>query len=1206
MDQSYMNDNNQNQNNDNNHHNRKKRYSKRQNHKTRGRGGRNGGYHKHHNKHDDMENMSRGSYKVKSRGGRNSGMRGGRSSHYNNKNNNDYMNDHMDDGGNGHGRSFRKHNNNYQQMNRDNDHNENNSNAGFQGGYSHKDNHNNDGGKRNKNKEQGGMSGRHYKKSGYRDRRDRDIDNTSHYKSKTGISTTINNTDMYSHQNSGGHTDRDSDHGGNGNHRRNKYNNERRGEYNMSNKKNNKKKKKHKKNKRNGQNEFQQGPGNSNFRETTAQDNTSNHGNIPIDSDYNIKKQMQQTHSQVPTIPQSVDGSYHNSAQPMPVRRGNNNNNNNQYPPQSSKHLPGRVPAGQGNQINQDIRTGSGSRKGGNHHQNDIYNNDNMPVNRGNKGHDNGGMNHGGGNAGYREFGGRTHKKSGLSKQHSSHTNNNYSVPVESHEVGRFDWEINAFYFKKAKKEDYEAYHTLEEVKELIAQDRAFKGTIYFEEGFNQLGIIKSDDFVKKVYAKHNNINRALNGCEVTFMPISSGWEEFLVINQLDEIENLEKLENEELGEMKRGMYSYRKRNNYHKNNSQHNVVEVKIIYIDRNPLFEKNIVVKIRKDQIHGLVATYIYDSNYPYFSVKQGKTDMLLNDKNLLHHSYFFAKFEKWSRSQKYPTVSILKRFGQVGIADVECQCLIEQYGIQAQEYPESSISKLRKELGRLIDKKDNLKVTPEEIEKRTDLRDKLIFTIDPKEAKDLDDALSIEKINEDVFEVGVHIADVSHFVKFDTYIDKEASRRGNSFYFPHRVYPMLPKILSDNLCSLNSGVDRLAFSVFFKINHMGERVDRDPRIEKTIIKSKIKLSYEVAQGIINGTITTSDQFPHREYPIYDTEFGDLVKALKIMNKLAKQRRLRRLENGSLFFNNKEKKKFDMNETMTYPIGWDWEIKSSANEMVEEFMLLANVNIAEILYENFPELSILRAHPHPDWKNLSRIESFFKKIGGYNIDLDSNESVSKAIMQINNMGNINEVKKNFLHFTTMQMLKSAKYVVSGKTIIDNFHHFALNFPLYTHFTSPIRRYPDLVVHRMLTWLLEGKNPRDFYETTDLIRVCRVANQAHYNGKKASQKADEIFMLMLLRERHMVVKALVVDISGSKLELFIDEFFFCKTVVLSYSLYHVDLLEDGSTLIKACNRKYRAKKGSKKRQNDKEGKQIVVKVSFSDFSHSRLIWLFS
>lgn len=201
------------------------------------------------------------------------------------------------------------------------------------------------------------------------------------------------------------------------------------------------------------------------------------------------------------------------------------------------------------------------------------------------------------------------------------------------------------------------------------------------------------------------------------------------------------------------------------------------------------------------------------------------------------------------RYPSIRLVSPIGEVGKIDVECDCLIKQYNIPARPYPTSLEASLSENLK--INQNEGFVVDEETLAKRTDLRKMLIMTVDPADAKDLDDALSIEEVGPDLFEVGVHIADVSHFVRKDDYIDNQASKKSVTYYFPSSIYPMLPNILCETACSLNSNSDRLAFSVFFKMDSEGNRVEYEEgddtkkvyRLEKTVINSSCKLSYEVA---------------------------------------------------------------------------------------------------------------------------------------------------------------------------------------------------------------------------------------------------------------------------------------------------------------------------------------------------------------------------
>lgn len=759
-----------------------------------------------------------------------------------------------------------------------------------------------------------------------------------------------------------------------------------------------------------------------------------------------------------------------------------------------------------------------------------------------------------------------------------------YECRVTAGEFSSYQWKTNSLYFARQQQEDtFENFYTMEECDKLIAKKMAFRGDIQFKDNTPFLGIIKSDAFVKKIYVKNYDINRAVNGCDVIFVPITQNYEKYLT-GQYSDL-NKSQLELEEQQEMSEEEDLALQSNSAIRNSKQSpNKILAKVVYIETNPLNSRNIVVKIKKDYQYGSLGFYIYDGRYPNFTLK--KEDHTKFQEQLYNY-YFLAKYDSWKATDRYPSIKLMSPIGEVGNIHVECECLVKQFNIPARPYPQTEIDHIKGKLQ--LRENDELVIDDEIVSKRSDLRKSFICTIDPKTAKDLDDALSIELLEDGNYEVGVHIADVSHFVEHGTYIDLEAQKRSVSYYFPHKVFPMLPEILCDNLCSLNPGVDRLAFSIFFKLTPDGERVDEKPRLEKSIIHSACKLSYEAAKEIIEGAVTNSDDFDHEAYPIDSAfDFETLMEKVLTLNEVAQKRRAHRKEEGSIQFQNLEKKRFIMNESNSKPIDWHWEDKSEANEMVEEYMLLANIYVAELLYESFPTLAVLRRHEQPNFAVLDEIKKVYRAVGDLELRMSTNQEISESIESISFSDHLHSVQKSYLHHSIMKMLKRAEYFVTCQNPIEMFHHFALNFPFYTHFTSPIRRYPDLIVHRMLTWMLEGKKTPDIpYKEDTLINCCRNSNLNKKNGKSASKKADQIFYLILLRDQPITTKSLVVDISASKLIIFIEEIFDIKFINLK--CYNVKGIDNTSFLIK-----YRPKADKKTRRYNEDNQNyidLVVKV---------------
>ncbi|MDF3000925.1 MAG: rnr [Bacillota bacterium] len=379
------------------------------------------------------------------------------------------------------------------------------------------------------------------------------------------------------------------------------------------------------------------------------------------------------------------------------------------------------------------------------------------------------------------------------------------------------------------------------------------------------------------------------------------------------------------------------------------------------------------------------------------------------------------------------IISKSGEAG-GDIKA--LIRQYQL-TKEFPE----KVEAETKRIP-----LKISEEEIRKRIDLREKTIITMDGADAKDLDDAVSVEKLDNGNYLLGVHIADVSHYVREGTQLDKEALKRGNSVYLIDQVIPMLPKLLSNGICSLNPAVDRLTLSVNMEIDSKGKVVNHD--IYESIIHSKERMVY----GVVSDMLEKNDK------TLID-QYQDIYQDILLMDELAKILRKARDQRGSLDFDFDEAY-IKLNE-QGIPTSVETAERRVANRIVEEFMLIANETVAEHFY--WMEVPfVYRVHESP---SLEKIEEFKRFIGSFGLILKGNlDNIHPKAL--------NEIIKNIEgkpeeHVVNTVMLRSMKKAFYGT---DCEGHFGLGVKYYSHFTSPIRRYPDLIIHRIIKETIHGK----------------------------------------------------------------------------------------------------------------------------------------
>ncbi len=405
-------------------------------------------------------------------------------------------------------------------------------------------------------------------------------------------------------------------------------------------------------------------------------------------------------------------------------------------------------------------------------------------------------------------------------------------------------------------------------------------------------------------------------------------------------------------------------------------------------------------------------------------------------------------WRDPLKSPEGKVIRVLGKKGVHNVEMEAIILERGFE-DNFPKEVEKDAEKTAERKKADWDN------EVAKRRDLRDTLTFTIDPADAKDFDDALSFKKLENGKYEIGIHIADVSHFVEPGTVLDKEAIKRGTSVYLVDRTIPMLPEILSNDLCSLNPDVPRFTFSAIFVMD--GNTKITDKWFGRTVIHSDRRFSYEDAQNIL-------DQNKSLGLEASKKENGEYAEILEILNQIAKKLQKEKLKNGAIEFETEEVK-FELDDEGK-PIRVFRKERKDTHKLIEEFMLLANKEVAEFMFKGMENKKmkgafVYRIHELPNKEKIANLALFTKALG-YHLDEDEGVVTAGALNKL--MKDVDGKPEEFL-IKTAAIRSMAKAVYSTR----NIGHFGLGFTYYTHFTSPIRRYPDLMVHRLLERFLKG-----------------------------------------------------------------------------------------------------------------------------------------
>ena len=466
----------------------------------------------------------------------------------------------------------------------------------------------------------------------------------------------------------------------------------------------------------------------------------------------------------------------------------------------------------------------------------------------------------------------------------------------------------------------------------------------------------------------------------------------------------------------------------------------------------------------------------------IRKQNEHFVVEDQQAKKGDLVVMRFKDWRYEN--PEGEVLKVIGKASDSEAQTHAILEEFSLPYvfSELVQQETNSIKKEI---------------EIEKyREDHSNKLTFTIDPDDAKDFDDALSFKKNSDDEMEVGVHIADVSHYVKRKTELDKEAFYRATSVYLADRVVPMLPERLSNDLCSLNPKEKKNVFSVFFVFskNHKIKNI----RFCKSLIVSDERLSYEEAQHIIENKeskIPAEKTIIRKEKKVSKKLF-DSIKQLYLISKSLKKERE---EKGSIFFN-KEEVRFSVDNNGN-PIGFKIKKQKEANFLIEEFMLLANKAVATKIKET-TKTGVYRVHDLPDEKKLIEIERFIKNLG-YNNKLINSKNINK---EINSLLKSCEGKpeKNVIDMMVIRAMSKAKYSS------QNIGHFGLKFENYSHFTSPIRRYPDLMVHRILFSILKKET---FYDK-DIEEKCLHCSQREELATKAERASTKLMQVKYMSDR--------------------------------------------------------------------------------------------
>lgn len=487
--------------------------------------------------------------------------------------------------------------------------------------------------------------------------------------------------------------------------------------------------------------------------------------------------------------------------------------------------------------------------------------------------------------------------------------------------------------------------------------------------------------------------------------------------------------------------------------------------------------------------------EKNYAFVLTRGARmyTDFFIDKKQLTPEfndgDKVLVRFDEWPKRAESPFGTLIENFGPPGETATEMHAILSDYGLPLR-FPEE-VEAAAAEIDQSI--------TAEEIKKRRDFRKVLTFTIDPKTAKDFDDALSFEILGEDLYEVGIHIADVSHYVQPGTTLDQEALDRATSVYLVDRVVPMLPEVLSNGVCSLRPHEEKYTFSAVFQINGKGKI--KKEWFGRTVIYSDHRFAYEEAQDIIESqrpVVSEKHSLRNGSYTVDEATFNAII----TLDKIAKNLRKDRMNSGAISFDRVEVN-FNLKEDNT-PDSVFFKTSKDANKLIEEFMLLANKQVARFAGKRDKPLAMVyRIHDEPDPEKLNNLQTVVAGFG-YKLNLKTknvSQSINKLLLDTQG-----KQEQNMIDTLTIRCMSKAEYTT------QNIGHYGLAFDYYTHFTSPIRRYPDVMVHRLLAQhLSKEKSP-----SLDLIEDASAHSSKREQLATKAERDSIKFMQIKFMENHI------------------------------------------------------------------------------------------
>jgi len=549
-------------------------------------------------------------------------------------------------------------------------------------------------------------------------------------------------------------------------------------------------------------------------------------------------------------------------------------------------------------------------------------------------------------------------------------------------------------------------------------------------------GYIISDDFEEDIFIASNNINKALNGDEVEF-------------------------------------YAYKRKHRGKQEGEITNIIKrAKTEYVGKIQIHEKKNFAFVIPDS-----PKMYKDIFVPINKINKAED----GDKVLV-------SLEDWPEKSDSPNGKVLEVLGKPGEHNTEINSIMAEYGLPM-DFPHD-VETYANNL--------DISIKPEEIAKRRDMRKDLTFTIDPKDAKDFDDALSFTVLDNGLYEVGIHIADVSHYVVPGTVLDDEAYERATSIYLVDRVVPMLPERLSNGACSLRPNEEKYTFSAVFQMNDKCEI--KNEWFGRTVTYSDARFAYEEAQAVIESKTNEIPQEVSLTGKPYKTD-QSIADAIIKMDELAKKMRSQRMREGAISFD-KVEVKFNLDEEAN-PVGVFFKTSKDANKMIEEFMLLANRKVSEFIGKQKPKKTfVYRVHDEPDESKLAQLQTTVARFG-HKLNFRDKGTIASSL---NNLLKdvVGKKEQNLVDTLTIRTMSKAVYTT------DNIGHYGLAFDYYSHFTSPIRRYPDVMAHRLLQQYLDGEKSANEETYED---KCKHSSNMEYLATKAERDSIKYMQIRFMQD---------------------------------------------------------------------------------------------